>query len=77
MDINDLQRAINYIEQHITERIDYSSVAKIAYSSNFHFQKTFSLIKRMGAEKHNFAKTTVCSIFYRKSTPSYQNVFRT
>lgn len=39
-----LQKAIDYIENHITEPIDYESVAACAYSSSFHFQRVFSII---------------------------------
>ena len=39
-----LQKAIDYIENHITEPINYESVAACAYSSNFHFQRVFSII---------------------------------
>lgn len=39
-----LQRAINYVEEHITEPLDYEEVAQHAYSSSFHFQRVFSTI---------------------------------
>lgn len=42
--ISGLQRAIDYVEEHITEPIDYEEAAKRAYSSSFHFQRVFSTI---------------------------------
>ena len=42
--IKGIQRAINYIEMHLTEKIDYEDIAKAAYSSSFHFQRIFSII---------------------------------
>lgn len=42
--IQGLQRAIDYVEENITEPIDYEEVAKRAYSSSFHFQRVFSTI---------------------------------
>ena len=39
-----LQRAIDYVEEHITEPLDYEEVAQHAYSSSFHFQRVFSTI---------------------------------
>jgi len=42
--IQGLQRAIDYVEENITEPIDYEEVAKRAYSSSFHFQRIFSVI---------------------------------
>lgn len=44
MDLNkSIQNAIDYIEERITEKIDYEEVSKRAYLSNFHFQRTFSI----------------------------------
>lgn len=42
--ITGIQRAVNYIEAHITEHIDYEEAAKQAYSSSFHFQRVFSIL---------------------------------
>ena len=41
--IESLQNAIDYIEENITEKIDYEEVAKRAYSSTFHFQRVFGI----------------------------------
>ena len=42
--ISGLQRAIDYVETHIIEEINYEEVAKYAYSSSFYFQRVFSMI---------------------------------
>ncbi|MGN0690067.1 MAG: helix-turn-helix domain-containing protein, partial [Oscillospiraceae bacterium] len=42
--ISGLQRAIDYVEENITEEINFEEVAKRAYSSSFHFQRIFSAI---------------------------------
>ncbi|MCM1132223.1 MAG: AraC family transcriptional regulator [Ruminococcus flavefaciens] len=42
--IKSIQRAIDYIEEHITEDINYEDIAREAYSSPFHFQRTFSIL---------------------------------
>lgn len=42
--ITGIQRAIDYLEEHLTEKIDYEAVGKCAYSSSFHFQRIFSVI---------------------------------
>lgn len=42
--ITGIRRAVDYVEAHITEPIDYEEVAKQAYSSNFHFQRVFSIL---------------------------------
>ena len=39
-----IQLAVDYIERHIAEKIDYEKVAKCAYSSVFHFQRVFGIM---------------------------------
>ncbi len=42
--IQDIQRAIDYVETNITEEIDFEAAAKEAYSSSFHFQRVFGIL---------------------------------
>lgn len=42
--ITGIQRAIDYVEDHITEEVDFEEAAKCAYSSSFHFQRIFSIL---------------------------------
>jgi len=39
-----IQRAIDYIENNLTETIDYEEAAKKCYSSSYHFQRVFSIL---------------------------------
>ncbi|MCR2806395.1 AraC family transcriptional regulator [Paenibacillus soyae] len=39
-----LNRALDYIEQHLTEEIDVAEAAKLAYCSEFHFKRMFSFL---------------------------------
>lgn len=39
-----MQKAIDYIEDHLTETIDYDDVAAQCYSSSYHFQRVFSIL---------------------------------
>lgn len=39
-----IQKAIDYVEEHLTEPIEYEEAAKRACSSSFHFQRVFSII---------------------------------
>lgn len=39
-----LQKAIDYIEDHLTETIDYEVVASQCLSSSYHFQRVFSIL---------------------------------
>lgn len=42
--ITGIQNAVNYIEDHLTETIDYELVAKESFSSSYHFQRVFSIL---------------------------------
>lgn len=42
--IRDIQRAIDYIENHLLEKIKIEDVAKEANASIFHFQRTFTML---------------------------------
>lgn len=39
-----IQNAINYVEEHLAEEIDYDEVAKEAACSSFYFQRIFSIL---------------------------------
>lgn len=39
-----IQKAIDYIEDHITEELDYEEIAKAGLSSCYHFQRVFSIL---------------------------------
>ncbi len=42
--ITGIQNAISYIEDHITEKLDYEAIARESFSSAFHFQRVFSIL---------------------------------
>ncbi|MDD6995869.1 MAG: AraC family transcriptional regulator [Candidatus Borkfalkiaceae bacterium] len=42
--VSAIQRAINYVEDHLTERLTFDEIAKQAYFSSFSFQRAFSLL---------------------------------
>lgn len=42
--ISGIQNAINYIEANLTEELDYGEISKKSFSSEFHFQRVFSLL---------------------------------
>ncbi len=45
--IERLNSAINYIEEHLADDIDYEQVAKVACCSTYHFQRMFSYMADM------------------------------
>lgn len=42
--ITGIQKAIDYIESHITEELAYEDIARQSFSSPFHFQRVFSIL---------------------------------
>ena len=42
--ITGIQKALDYIESHLTEDINYEKVAAESFSSNYHFQRIFSIL---------------------------------
>lgn len=47
-----IQQAINYMEEHIYENINYADVAKSVHMSNYNFHRTFSFIAGMTANEY-------------------------
>mgnify|MGYP005867452959 CR=1 FL=1 len=50
--IQGIQNAIDCIEEHINDDIDYDKVAKAAYSSSYHFQRIFGIICGMTLDEY-------------------------
>lgn len=42
--VTGIQNAINYVEEHLTDEIDFNAVAKEAVCSGFYFQRIFSIL---------------------------------
>lgn len=42
--ITGIQNAIDYMEEHITDELDYADIAKAAACSNYNFQRIFGLL---------------------------------
>lgn len=42
--IEGITRAIDYIEAHLTEELDYERIARESFSSAYHFQRVFSIL---------------------------------
>ena len=39
-----IQNAINYVEEHLTDDLNYDEIAEEAASSSFYFQRIFSIL---------------------------------
>ncbi len=42
--ITGMQKAIDYIEEHLLEEIDYDTIAAQSFSSSYHFQRVFGIL---------------------------------
>jgi len=50
--LSSMNNALAYIEEHLTEDIDYSEVSKIAYCSEYHFKRMFSFLSGIGLSEY-------------------------
>lgn len=50
--LSNMNNALTYIEEHLTEEIDYSEVSKIAYCSEYHFKRMFSFLAGIGLSEY-------------------------
>jgi len=66
--IGRLNSAINYIEEHLEDEINYEQVAKIACCSTFHFQRMFSYMANVPlAEYIRRRRMTMAAVDLQKS----------
>lgn len=42
--LSSMNNTLAYIEEHLTEDIDYREISKIAYCSEYHFKRMFSFL---------------------------------
>ena len=47
-----IQQAIEYIERHLYEKIDYTDVAKSVYMSAYNFHRTFGFLVGMSPNEY-------------------------
>ena len=50
--LRNMNKALAYIEEHLTENIDYSEVSKIASCSEYHFKRMFSFLSGIGLSEY-------------------------
>ena len=50
--LRSLNNALAYIEEHLTEEIDYSKITKIAYCSEYHFKRMFSFLSGISLSEY-------------------------
>lgn len=42
--LENMKKALDYLEDHLSDEIDYAKVAQIALCSPYHFQQMFSFL---------------------------------
>ena len=50
--LSNMNKAMEYIEEHLTEDIDYREIAKIADCSEYHFKRMFSFLSGVGLSEY-------------------------
>ena len=50
--LSNMNKAMEYIEEHLTEEIDYSEISKIAHCSEYHFKRMFSFLSGIGLSEY-------------------------
>lgn len=50
--ISCMNYAMAYIEEHLTEEIDYSEISRIAYCSEYHFKRMFSFLSGINLSEY-------------------------
>jgi AraC family transcriptional regulator len=50
--LRSMNKALAYIEEHLTEKIDYSEISKIAYCSEYHFKRMFSFLSGISLSEY-------------------------
>lgn len=50
--LSSMNNALAYIENHLTEDMDYSKISKIAYCSEYHFKRMFSFLSGISLSEY-------------------------
>jgi AraC family transcriptional regulator len=50
--LSSMNDALAYIEEHLTEDIDYSEISKMAYCSEYHFKRMFSFLSGISLSEY-------------------------
>lgn len=54
--------AMAYIEEHLTEEIDYSEISRIAYCSEYHFKRMFSFLSGISLSEYIRRRLTFAAL---------------
>jgi len=66
--LEQLNSAVNYIEEHLTDKVDYDVAAKLAFCSTFHFRRMFSYIAGVSLSEYIRRRKMTLAAFDLQST---------
>lgn len=67
--LSSMNNALAYIEEHLTEDIDYSKISKIAYCSEYHFKRMFSFLSGISLSEYiRRRRLTLAAVDLKDST---------
>jgi len=66
--LSSMNKALAYVEEHLTEDIDYSEVSKIACCSEYHFKRMFSFLSGIGLSEYIRRRRLTLAAFDLKDT---------
>lgn len=64
--ISGMNDALAYIENHLTEKIDYCEISKIANCSEYHFKRMFSFLSGIGLSEYIRIRRLTLAALYLK-----------
>jgi AraC family transcriptional regulator len=65
--LENMKKAINYIDEHLDSEIEYEKIAQIALCSQYHFQRMFSFL--IGIPLSGYIRRRRYLLMIKKNTP--------
>ena len=66
--LTSMNNAMLYIEEHLTDEIDYSEVSRVACCSEYHFRRMFSFLSGIGVSEYIRRRRLTLAAFDLKDT---------
>ncbi|MCY7801749.1 AraC family transcriptional regulator, partial [Bacillus haynesii] len=66
--LKNMNQAMTYIEEHLTDSIDFQTVAKLSYCSEYHFKRMFSFLAGVSLSEYIRRRRLTLAAFELKNT---------
>ncbi|MET1191944.1 AraC family transcriptional regulator [Bacillus licheniformis] len=66
--LKNMNQAMAYIEEHLTDSIDFQTVAKLSYCSEYHFKRMFSFLAGVSLSEYIRRRRLTLAAFELKNT---------